>query len=230
MTTANKSSYGIFNGYAPADGPKAMNRTFDFTAQASYTEDLVIEQEMGVIGGIQGVYVDNSANLNALTILFSTGQRLIIPASAQGMWPVISSLQLRYTVSTTIFAGSATIILLDVPTAYTQWGPITVNVPGVVLTPTQGVYTNRGGTITLGGTSQQIMAVNAARKRMIIQNPSSEIESLFMNFTAAANAGNNTSFELMPGGYFDSAFGPVSTEAINVVAATTGHKFVAKEM
>lgn len=107
---------------------------------------------------------------------------------------------------------------------------------GGAVTPLTGTFTNRSGAMTAGGTSQTLAAVNASRRRLIIQNPCTAAgqgvtaESLYINFTSAAAVDGGTSVELAPCGSFDSNAGPVSTEAITVNAATTGHKWIAKEM
>lgn len=102
--------------------------------------------------------------------------------------------------------------------------------------PNTGTFTDRSGAVTLGGTSQQLAAANTSRKRIIIENPCTATsqniptaESLFINFTTAA-AANLTSVELAPCGSFDTGAGPVTTEVVNVIGATTAHKWVAKEM
>lgn len=88
-----------------------------------------------------------------------------------------------------------------------------------------GSYTDRSLSITTGGTAQNIVATNSSRKSVIIQNPSSEKESIFVNPTGTATA-NGDSLELTPGGSITFA----TTQAISVLAATTGHKVVAKEL
>jgi len=98
--------------------------------------------------------------------------------------------------------------------------PVTSNTP-------RGTYTDRSGTVTTGGSSQQIMAVNANRKSIIIENPIAATETLFFNFTSAAST-TSASIGLAPGGIY-SPTNFISTEAINVTATTTGHAFVAKE-
>jgi hypothetical protein len=112
---------------------------------------------------------------------------------------------------------------------------VTSNSGGVA--PLNGTFTNRSGTIATGGTSQALAAVNASRKRILIQNPCSATsqniaaaENLVINFTSAASIAGGTSIELLPCGSYDSGGGPVSTEAITVNATTSGHQYVAKEM
>lgn len=100
-----------------------------------------------------------------------------------------------------------------------------------------GTFTDRSGNIAAGGTSQQLAAANASRKQLIVFNPAdaagqniTSVEPLYINFTSAAADSGTTSLELLPGEEFNSGSGPVSTEAVNVVAATTGHVYIAKEM
>lgn len=105
------------------------------------------------------------------------------------------------------------------------------------VTPSTGTYTNRSSTIATGGTSQTLAAVNATRKQLIIQNPCTAAEQgiataedLAINFTSAASVTGGASIILAPCGSYDSGIGPVTTELVTVVAATTAHKFIAKEM
>lgn len=116
-------------------------------------------------------------------------------------------------------------------------GTVTSNQGGTWnITPLQGSFTDRSGSISVGGTSQTLAALNANRKRIVIQNPCTATsqgigtaENLFLNFTSAATTAGGNSLELQPCGSYDSGFGPVTTEAITVIAATTNHKYVAKE-
>lgn len=88
-----------------------------------------------------------------------------------------------------------------------------------------GTFTDKSLSIAAGGVSETLAAANASRSSLIIQNPTSEIESIFINFGAAATSTGN-SIELTPGGIFTAA----TVQAVNVLAATTGHKVVAKEL
>jgi hypothetical protein len=92
----------------------------------------------------------------------------------------------------------------------------------------RGSLTDGSGTIATGGASQQIFAANTARKYLIIQNLSSE--SLWINFGTAAVA-DQPSLELP--GTVKSSFVMegmfVSTQTVNIIGATTGSKFVAKQ-
>lgn len=93
----------------------------------------------------------------------------------------------------------------------------------------QGTLTNRSGTITVGGTAQTAMAANTSRRYLLIRNPATETEPLYFNFTTTAVVTGQPSITLQPGEGFVMENSFISTELISVVAATTGHKFVAKE-
>lgn len=101
----------------------------------------------------------------------------------------------------------------------------------------QGSLTERSGSMTTGGTSKQMMAANASRKYLIIHNPSTiagqniaALEPLFIRFGAvAAGVNNGTAFELGSGGYFIQENAFVGTDAIQVNAATTSHRWIAAE-
>lgn len=88
-----------------------------------------------------------------------------------------------------------------------------------------GDYVDRSGTITLGGTSQTLAAADQSRGNITIYNLSTESEILCVNVTSAASCSAAGSWHISPG----SSITLTTKEAITVVAATTGHKFTAKE-
>jgi hypothetical protein len=93
---------------------------------------------------------------------------------------------------------------------------------------TTGVtITDRSSTVTVGGTAQTAIAANIYRRFLFIQNPTTEIENLFVDFGATA-VGDGTDLTLVPGAavLFDVA---VPIELISVIAATSGHKFIMKD-
>jgi hypothetical protein len=88
-----------------------------------------------------------------------------------------------------------------------------------------GDYVDRSGTITLGGTSQTLVAANPNRGNITVYNLSTESEVLCVNATSAASCSAAGSWHIAPGG----ALTLTTKELLTVVAATTGHKFTAKE-
>lgn len=85
--------------------------------------------------------------------------------------------------------------------------------------------TDRSGSITTGGTAQQLAAANAARKSLVVQNISDA--DLWINEiggTAAADTAG--SWKVTAG----SAFAVSTNRAISIIGATTGKKFTATEI
>lgn len=86
---------------------------------------------------------------------------------------------------------------------------------------------DRSGTITLGGTSQQLTPANPDRCYFYFQNLATE--DLYINFTTAAGVNTAGSFRVCPGASFFKEGSYVSSEAANVIGATTGSVFTCKE-
>lgn len=88
------------------------------------------------------------------------------------------------------------------------------------------------GTITTGGTSQQIQAAvgsgttDAARQFLVIQNREAT-DHLYVNFGAAASTTAAGSFDIAPGTtmWFDVW---VVDSSVNIIGPTTGDKFTCK--
>jgi hypothetical protein len=100
-----------------------------------------------------------------------------------------------------------------------------VNTPTVVDTPSTGALTDLSSTITTGGTSQTLSTAKS-RKYFLVQNLSAA--NLYINFGSAATTGTG-SIVIVPNGSFvmESMF--VTNQAINILGATTGQGFTAKE-
>lgn len=94
-------------------------------------------------------------------------------------------------------------------------------------TGASGAVTDGSGTIASGGDSQSLFAINANRRYLFIQNLD-DAEDLWINFTDDADIDTEGSIRLGPWAAFESG-NFVSTEAVKINAATTSHKFTAKE-
>lgn len=229
-SNATKTAFPTFNGFAPKQGPRALPIAFDFTVESTMEFDLLIENTTGQIEYVQSVFVDNGNNPNPLVIYFpATQQRLIIPATAQGMWPVITIDQVRGVISTVVDPlATGNIILLNVPMPLTQWGPQTVNANITAETITRGTYSDFSGTTAAPATSQTAIPANANRLGIVIQNPGTNIESLYVNFTDPAAPGN--SIEIAPGQIFPPNGSPyVTTEEITIYTVSGAIAYIAKE-
>jgi len=113
-----------------------------------------------------------------------------------------------------------------VPMPLTVWGPVTVNVANVnasfspVVTPTIPAAVQ---TITAGGVPQALFGANANRLALFVQNDVNEPEPLQLIFASGAI------IQLLPGAIYANTAGTVSGETVQIVAATTAHKFNAWE-
>jgi hypothetical protein len=96
--------------------------------------------------------------------------------------------------------------------------------------PSEVTLVDRSGTITAGGTSQQLAAANATRQYLLVQNNSNG--DLWINFGVAAVT-TQPSIRLAPGSqieYSPGGTGVIPTQAVNIIGATTGQVFTAKEV
>ena len=98
--------------------------------------------------------------------------------------------------------------------------------PLVVAVPTQGNFTDRSGSITTGGTAQEVAAVLTTRKYFLFQNHSDTV--MWLNFGVTAVA-DQPSIQIPVGGSFTMDGSFCSTQSVSVICATTGKKFTAKE-
>ena len=89
-----------------------------------------------------------------------------------------------------------------------------------------GTLTDRSGTITTGGTAQQLAPVNVTRRYLFVENVGTAI--LWINFTTTA-VQSQPSIEIPAGYSFVMEDGFVSTELMSIIGPTTGQAFTAKE-
>lgn len=94
--------------------------------------------------------------------------------------------------------------------------------------PQQGNLTDESGTISSGGTQQTLAAVNTARRYLMVQNLDAS-EDLWINFGSNAVIATAGSIQIKAGATFTMEGAFVSTQLVSVIAATTAHKFTAKE-
>jgi len=100
---------------------------------------------------------------------------------------------------------------------------------GLPIASSNVTVTDRSGSITTGGTPQQLMAANPLRKGFWIQNVSAQ--NLFISDvgTASDNSGTPNSLLILPNTRYETQIGCASSAAISIVGGTTGQKFVARE-
>ncbi len=89
----------------------------------------------------------------------------------------------------------------------------------------RGPLNNFSSAIVAGGASQKLLDASPNWNYIFIQNPSTASESLFLNFTDPATL-TSVSMELMPGQFLNFRTpGFITTQQINITAATLGHQF-----
>lgn len=82
--------FGIANVVVPASGPKCVPTSVDFTNVAQILLDGSAIVQGGKIEYLQGVFVDNSTNLNNLSLTMSTtNQQIIVPKKSQGYFSIM---------------------------------------------------------------------------------------------------------------------------------------------
>lgn len=93
----------------------------------------------------------------------------------------------------------------------------------------RGPYNNYSGIVAAANVSQMLLPAGDNYNDIWIQNPSDQIESLFINWGAAASATLKNSIELLPGqSIWKRTPGFMPNTQCNVTAATIGHPFVCK--
>lgn len=107
-------------------------------------------------------------------------------------------------------------------------GPAAAAASTPVVLAQGGAVTNRSVTVAAGGTREQAAPSNTARRFLYLENPITETERAWFSLVGNANAGS-PSLSLEPGQSitYDGTFIP--TGAVDVLAATTGHKITVWE-
>ena len=99
--------------------------------------------------------------------------------------------------------------------------------PLPIYPPASQNLTSRSGTITTGGTAQQLMASNTSRMGWALRNNSNG--SLWINELGSTAIIGQPSFEIKAGEYFESPTSGGGESAISIIGATTGQAFTARE-
>lgn len=201
----------------PESHPIALPVVLNFTGVSRIEFDLEREQTLQSIDFVQTIYVDNSDNANTLTLTFPGGQRIVIPATAQGYYPVAATIGKFVLVAETLPGVQIPIFMLNVPVPSFQWGPVNVDIANVTatFTPTVGVA---AAAAQVAAASAELFAANANAIRRIVRNPSGNINSVYINFGGVPATAAGDSLEIPPGGQFDTGTGPIDQTQWTVYA------------
>lgn len=237
----------ISRGMSPRNA--AMLRiVLDFSGVAdntlSFTADMTTQiQNKHGIAGIQSVKVDNRNNSDVLILTFDNGEVIVCPSYSQGIFPVIFSGEVLSFTAYTSTGISAALTFLNTREQAQLWAaklPIAgvINVTGSTIysEKSNGTWTDRSAAITVGGTPQVLIPVNAVRKTFTIKNPATAAsqgiaapEPIYISFGAGAAVGALGTWELLPGESIP-LWDLVTTQVVYVNAATVNHRVTAFEM
>lgn len=105
-------------------------------------------------------------------------------------------------------------------------GPLLADLAGAI---SAVEWTGVADTITTGGVAQTIAAENASVVRRKLNNPSNQVEPLYLARPGPAVIGSG--IEIWPGGDYDTGYPPDALDKgeWSVIAATTGHVFTLRE-
>jgi hypothetical protein len=250
-TGAGTQTTTIFGLALPASGGAVAGgtatnplRTDPTGATTQPVSGTVAVNNLPVTQPVSGTVTANAGtNLNTSALALETGGNLASLASVQGATAdalvaagATGSLSAKLRRATqgledlksllVLAAGANTIGNVNQAGTWTVQPGNTANTTPWLVTLTSGALTDRSGTITTGGTSQQLAPSNATRKYLLIENLSSG--DLWINFGVAAVAGQ-PSLKIPAGAALTMESGFVSNQAVNVLGATTAQAFAAKE-
>ncbi len=228
------------------NGPRGLNFNIPLNETARY--EYKVQLNAQGIEWCTGVFVDNSENPQAFFLtMLETGQKYNVPAYSQMSMSLLGIQGDAFSLLAESTGGvEVPVIFMNIEGADVIWsvidpgsiqGVVTVN-GTVIMQPMLGAFTEAATEeITAGGTSQALFGANAARRKLIVYNPYTAAlqgiatpESIFIRFGGVASSTDiRGCLEIAPGGVYDSGNGPVSNQAVNIVAATTGHRFTALE-
>lgn len=172
----NNINYSTPNGtLLPCEGPRAASITLDFTNTQNIAIDFSQQVALNQISMVQGIYVDNSNNSQALTVLVNgSNQRIVAPGGQQGFFPVLAPNPPKFVFST---SGGVivNVFLLNYPVSPLAWetvassgGTSNVNVETFAVPPllelSNGALVNqklidsvKTGSLTASGQSPAIL-------------------------------------------------------------------------
>lgn len=196
----------------PTQGHKALPISLEFvgvgTLAINVTDEIIAT---GMLDFVQGIFIDNSANaVDPCTITFQTlankGFVIKCPAGAQLFAPINVPPGAVTFNATSAIGNTVPIELYNFPVAPACWPSATVANVTANMTPLAGAYANRNKLLT--GGVDVIMAANVNRKRFYIQASPANVANVTITYASGAIV------ILTPGGFIDSATGPVDDTTI----------------
>ena len=203
----------------PEGGARAIGFSLDFINFQTNIIDFTYAYENTQFKEVMGVFVDNSANPQPLTIQAQQQpfEKIVVPPFAQGTFAVIAPIRPKFTLSTngSVIVG---VVFTNIPLSAEVWyvaAPAVPTTPAFFEVVTGGTAVNPWGTkhVTGGG---------------FIYNPSTNGPTIYVDLVNTAQDAspgtNGTTVDLEPG---DSLPIPVGFISVSVNCATDATSFVA---
>lgn len=123
ISSGAAGAFPVSYGYYPHEGSRCVSAAYNWTAQASFTEDMGQLVARGVETTIQTVFIDNSGNAQSVTLTANgTGQVITCPASSQGFFPFLLTGIPGFTIATpATIAATTKCFFVNVPIAACVW-------------------------------------------------------------------------------------------------------------
>lgn len=219
INTGLLAAFRVFNGLAPRTAPRSINVIIDFSVANPQPIDLVVAQDAERLEWVQTIFIDNSTNSSAMTVLsINANQKIICPPFAQGYFPILVPNDPKFIFSTT-GTPQIPVAFLSMCMPCMVWNSI--NVLG-----TQGY--DGSTTITTGGTAQNLFAGATPTNGFAIYNPDAANDLWVSDSTTAAINGVGSIRVAANGGGYETPPDYKPIGPISIVAASTGAKITAR--
>lgn len=229
----------ITRGKHPAQA-RSLYYLLPFSADAEIQAEFPFTGQVNVNGidNVQSMLVINSDGAAEVTFNFSNNYVVKCPPFSSAILPVLTqeSTGLKFT-ATSVSGVDARVWFLntrELPAVWVSGYPIqgVLNITGssVFTSPIRGALSE--DSLALAAGNNVALAALGTRNALIIKNPATPTgqgiaipEPIYIRFGAAASIGGIDSIEILPGETLTAEnMGIVSTQSLNIIAATVGHQ------
>jgi hypothetical protein len=193
----------VFNMTLPAEGPVTVPVNQNMADALEYEIDLTQMIEAKWVSYFSGVYIDNSANDQPLTILVnSTYQSVTFPANKQGWVPLLVPNPPVFTLSQAVLGGLVKLQFVNFPV----W-PYIIDDSGTGGTAGAPTFTRSSGPeiseysiAALGGASEELIAAGDAQSYLFVYNP---VGNADITINIAGGDADMSGMVILAGGSFE---------------------------
>lgn len=196
-------------------GPRWLQfPALNFASVSSFTFDLNKELSQAQLDNIQTVYIDNSLNARAVSLLITgSNQILSVPAGSQGIFPLATTDKQNISVVTS-GQGIVNLWFCNIKLDTAIWNGTS-----------NGLAAD--GSVSLSGVDQIVLPYRANRLGLIIQNQGAS--AMAINFAAPAVLGGAGSINLPAGGQLILYGGACPCDAVHAIG-TAAQNLTVKEI